>query len=225
MLGLLNSHVDPPNSLLCVCLCLLSEGQWIRTPYTCSTQLAGHSSRAPHSCQRAVPARFIIVSEFCISGLWGQKLILTFWVTSCFTVWKFQLDRSIFMDWFKFWHCTWVPTRYWGRQRSLFKSHTAVLVEHCELYKQGRSTLNCKGVSLFQVLKVISTVKTNGFHCLETNLFCRGCWVENFQCFNTMLWWKMHYFGVCLPLCLHVKSRVQSRGVWLSNKFKHILLS
>lgn len=116
MLGLLYSHVDPPNSLVCVCLCLLSEGQWIRTPNTCSTQLAGHSSGAPHSCQRAGSARFIIVSEFRISGLWGQKLMLTFWVTSCFTVRKFQPDRSIFMNWFKFWHCTWVPTRYRGRQ-------------------------------------------------------------------------------------------------------------
>lgn len=73
MLGLLYSHVDPLNSLVWVCLCLLSEEQRIRTPYTCGTQLAGHSSGAPHCCQRAGPARFIIVSEFCISGLWGQS--------------------------------------------------------------------------------------------------------------------------------------------------------
>lgn len=117
MLGLLYSHVDPPNSLVWVCLPLLSEEQRIRTPYTCGTQLAGHSSEAPHCCQRAGPARFIIVSEFRISGLWGQKLMLTFWVTSCFTVRKFQLDRSIFMNWFKFWRSTWVPTRYWERQQ------------------------------------------------------------------------------------------------------------
>lgn len=126
MLGLLYSHVDPSNSLVCACLSLLSEGQWIRTPYTCSTQLAGHCSGAPHSCQGAGPAWFIIVSEFCISGLWGQKLMLMFWVTSCFTVRKFQLDGSIFMNWFKFWHCTWVPTRYGEDSQCLrFKSHTA----------------------------------------------------------------------------------------------------
>ena len=116
LLGLLYSHVDPPNSLVCVRLCLLSEEQRIRTSYTCSTQLAGHSSGAQHCCQRAGPARFIIVSEFCISGLWGQKLMLTFWVTSCFTIRKFQPDRSIFMNWFKFWYSTWVPTRYRRRQ-------------------------------------------------------------------------------------------------------------
>lgn len=151
MLGLLYSHVDPPNSLVCLCLCLLSAGQWIRTPYTCSTQLAGHSSGAPHSCQWAGPARFIIVSEFRISGLWGQKLMLTFWVTSCFTIRKFQLDRSIFMTWFKFWRCTRVPTRYGGRQSVYpvqIPNSTYPFVEHCKLSKQGWCTLSGKNVSL-----------------------------------------------------------------------------
>lgn len=74
MPGLLYSHVDPPNSLVCMCLCLLSEGQWIRTPSTCTTQLAGHPSAALHSCQSAGPARFIIVSEFPISRLVRAKV-------------------------------------------------------------------------------------------------------------------------------------------------------
>lgn len=59
---------------LALCLCLLSEGQWIRTPSPPSpvhvhTHLAGRSSGAPHSCQPAQPARFITSPEFCIWGL------------------------------------------------------------------------------------------------------------------------------------------------------------
>lgn len=139
MLGLLNSHVDPPNSPLGVAHCLLSEGQWIRTPCTRGTQLTGHSSGAPHSCQPTVPARFIIVSEFCISGLWGQELILTFWVTSCFTKWKFQPDPSIFMDWFKFWHCTWVSYKILGQTAIPYSNLTRLWV----LEERGEVLLRC----------------------------------------------------------------------------------
>lgn len=79
MLGLLNSHVDPPNSLLSLCVsvfCLRGSGSEPppspRYMYT-HTHLAGRSSGAPHSCQWAQPASFITGSEFCIWGLRGSE--------------------------------------------------------------------------------------------------------------------------------------------------------
>lgn len=139
MLGLLNLHVDPPNSLLSPCVSVFflrgSESEPAPpSPVHVHTHLAGRSSGAPHSCQPAQPARFITGSDFFYLGdCEGQKLILTLWVTSCFTVWKLQPIHFIFMDWFKFWHCALVPTGDWGRHRSLFKSQAAVSVQHREL--------------------------------------------------------------------------------------------
>lgn len=132
MLGLLNSHVDPPNSLLLLCVyvfCLRGSGSEPPSPPTphymyTHTHLAGRSSGAPHSCQRAQPARFITASEFCIWGhCVGQKEILTSWVTSCFTV---PPDHSIFMVRFKFWPCTWIPPGDQGRRRNPFQSQASV---------------------------------------------------------------------------------------------------
>lgn len=118
MLGLLNSRVDPPNSPLGVAHCLLSEGQWIRTPCTRGTQLTGHSSGAPTQ-----------LSANCACQIYHSLWIL-----------YFGLVRA--KSWF--WHSEWqaalpngnsnwtipyswtdlnsgtvhgVPTRYWGRQR------------------------------------------------------------------------------------------------------------
>lgn len=74
MLGLLNSHVDPPNSLLSLCVsvfCLRGSGSEPPppSPVHVHTHLAGRSSGALHSCQPAQPARFITSPEFCIWGL------------------------------------------------------------------------------------------------------------------------------------------------------------
>lgn len=152
MLGLLYSHVDPPNSLVCVCLCLLSEGQRIRTPYTCSTQLAGYSSGAPHSCQRARPARFIIVSEFfkflaCEGKTWCWRsewqAALPYGNSNWTLPYSWTDLNSGTVHWF-------LQDIEEDSQCTLFKSHTAVFVEHCKLCKQGLNTLGCRDVSLFR---------------------------------------------------------------------------
>lgn len=80
MLGLLNSHVDPPNSLLSLCVsvfCLRGSGSEHPPPplpVHVHTHLAGHSSGAPRICQPAQPARFITSPEFCIWGIRGKKV-------------------------------------------------------------------------------------------------------------------------------------------------------
>lgn len=109
---------------LALCLCLLSEGQWIRTPPlhgTCTHTLSRSFFWSPTQLS-ASPACQIHHKPWILylGACEGQKLILTSWVTSCFTVWKLQPNPFIFMDWFKFCHCTLVPTGDWGRHRSLF---------------------------------------------------------------------------------------------------------
>lgn len=140
MLGLLNLHVDPPNSLLSPCVSvffLRGSGSEPAppSPVHVHTHTLSRSFFWSPTQLSASPACQIH------HGLWffylgdceGQKQILTWWVTSCFTVWKLQPIHFIFMDWFKFWRCALVPTGDWGRHRSLFKSQAAVSVQHREL--------------------------------------------------------------------------------------------
>lgn len=183
MLGLLYSHVDPLNSLVWVCLCLLSEEQRIRTPYTCGTQLAGHSSGAPHCCQ-SWACQIYHSLWILYFRLVRAKLMLTFWVTSCFTVRKFQLDLSIFMNWFKFWCSTWIPTRYRGRQQ-VYPIHILIQLSYW----------NCTSKSgVHWVARMLLSVSFKGYFCSSTRSVSNivysltwaaywGCRVEHFQCF------------------------------------------
>ena len=147
---------------LAVCLCLLSEGQWIRTSpprdmYT-HTHLAGRSAGAPHSCQRAHPARFITASEFCIWGLARGKR--------------------------RFWRCEWqaalpyhrtAPYSWADSNSGLVRGFLQKTEEDAQARSDLRRLSRCnapiymRSVSgLFRVKNIIASVKTNdGTDCLE----------------------------------------------------------
>lgn len=173
MLGLLNSHVDPPNSLLSLCVsvfCLRGSGSEPPTPLpgTCTHTLSRSFFWSPTQLSASPPCQ--IHHKPWILYLWageGQKLFLTSWVTSCFSVWKLQPNPFIFMDWFKFWHCTLVPTRDWGRHRSLFSVSASCL-------GATRWATGDLHECLFLVFKVNSTVKTSGLD-RWTNVLQAGC--------------------------------------------------
>lgn len=91
---------------------------------------------------------------------------------------------------------------------TLFKSHTALCLGAT---RRGVRVLLClrapPHVSLFKVLKVISSGGANRFHCSKAHLFRRRCRVESFQFFHGALMKNASFQSLSSPMTLRQRAR------------------